>query len=147
MSRFRMVSTSRLTIGIALSALAGGSVVLANFASAASGPSALDYAQCSNGPPGSSPTPDCAWINGILNTAGSQYHEDEVTPQRLLVSFPDKGAGSHLHSVTLRYLDRKGGIHAYDYLAAANATVADAITLRRLGIASGCPGGTASTTA
>lgn len=137
---------SRLTVLGAVIALAGGGMAAANLAGAASGPSALDYAQCQNGAPGTTPNPDCTWINGILNASGSQYHEDQVTPQRLLVSFPDTGSGTHLHSVTLKYLDRKGAIHAYDYLAAADATMTDALSLRCNGLAANiCPGGTAST--
>src|SRR3954454_2674885 len=133
MSGLRMASTNRLTIGIALTALAGGSVVLANFATAASGPSALDYAQCSNGPPVANVTvpTDCpgGWINGILNASNSQYREDQVTPQRLLVSFPDTGT-NRMHSVTLKYLDRKASIHAYDSLASVDATQTDAVAHR-----------------
>lgn len=132
-------SRTRLTVLSAVVALAGSGVVAANLAGAASGPSALDYAQCQNGSPGTTPSPDCSWINGILNASASQYQEDQVTPQRLLVSFPDKGNTVHMHSVTLRYLDRKSGIHAYDYLAAANATMADALTLRCNGIVAVCP--------
>lgn len=133
-------------IGSAFALGAGGSVVVANFAGAASGPSVLDYAQCQNGAPGTTPSPDCTWINGILNASGSQYHEDQVTAQRLTIQFPDKGAGDHNHSVTLSYLDRKGTIHAYDSLAQVDATMADADDLRCLGIASICPGGSVSMT-
>src|SRR3954451_5118865 len=79
----------RLTIASALTALAGGSVVLANFAGAAGGASAVDYAQCTNGGPSSSAITGCvSWINGILNANNSQYREDDATPQRLIVSFP-----------------------------------------------------------
>jgi len=142
MSVARMTSSrGRLTVLSAVVALAGSGMVAANLAGAASGPSALDYAQCQNGAPGSTPSPDCSWINGILNATSTQYHEDQVTAQRLTVSFPDKGAGVKTHSVTLRYLDRKSGIHAYDYLAAANATMADALDLRCNGIVAICPAG------
>jgi hypothetical protein len=134
----------RLVVISSAVALAGATAVTANLAGAASGPSALDYAQCSNGAPLSTPDPECNWINGVLNANNSQFHEDEVTPQRLLVSFTDTASGSHQHSVTLKYLDRKSGIHAYDYLAAANATVADALDLRCLGIESICPDATIS---
>jgi hypothetical protein len=128
-----------IVISSAVALAAGATVVTANIAGAAGGSSALDYAQCSNGAPLTTPDPDCSWINGVLNANNSQFHEDEVTPQRLLVSFTDTAGGSHQHSVTLKYLDRKGGIHAYDYLAAANATVTDALDLRCLGIESICP--------
>jgi len=131
----------RLVVIPAAAALGAAFVLSTDVAGAASGPSALDYAQCSNGADGTTPDPDCAWINGVLNANNSQYHEDQVTPQRLTLSVTDAGGGSHTHSVTLKYLDRKGGIHAYDYLAAANATVADALDLRCLGITSICPGG------
>ena len=143
MSVARMSSTrGRLTVASAVTALVASGVVAGNIAQAGSGPSVLDYAQCQNGAPGSSPVPDCNWINGILNASGSQYREDQVTAQRLTISFPDKGAGDHSHSVTLNYLDRKAGIHAYDSLATADETMADADTdaIRCLGITSICPG-------
>jgi hypothetical protein len=124
------VTRHRLTILSSAVALVGAGVVAANFAGAASGPAALDYAQCSNGPVGVTAGDGCVggWINGILNSNNSQYREDQVTPQRLVVSFPDKGTGDHAHSVTLRYLDRKAGIHAYDSLASVDATQSDAAT-------------------
>lgn len=120
----------KLTILGASAALIGGGIVAANFAGAAGGPSAVDYSQCSNGAPNTTPNPDCNWINGVLNANNSQYHEDEVTPQRLLVSFPDPVGGTRTHTLTLTYLDRKSTAHAYDYLASANVTVADALDLR-----------------
>lgn len=136
---------SRLTVLGAVIALTGGGMAAANLAGAASGISAIDYAQCDNGPPGSTPTTHCpagAWINGILNANNSHYNEDDVTPQRLTVQFPKSGS----HTITLKYLDRKGGIHAYDYLAAADATMTDAINDRCQGLpGSACPGGPAST--
>jgi hypothetical protein len=117
-------------------------MAVANLAGAASGPSALDYSQCQNGPTGTTLTPhDCVWVNGILNASGSHYLEDQTTPQRLLVSFPDNGGSAtdtHVHSVTLKYLARKGTIHAYDSLGAANTVMADALDLRCDGIAN-CP--------
>src|SRR5580765_1277461 len=45
----------RLTVLSAVVALAGSGVVAGNLAGAASGPSALDYAQCQNGAPGTTP--------------------------------------------------------------------------------------------
>src|SRR4051794_24014245 len=70
MSVARMTSSrARLTVVSAVVALAGSGVVAANLAGAASGPSVLDYAQCQNGAPNTTPNPDCNWINGILNAS------------------------------------------------------------------------------
>ena len=139
-------SHRRATVLAAALALVGAGVTASNLANAGSGPSVLDYSQCQNGAPGSTPVPDCAWINGILNATASQYHEDQVTAQRLTISFPDKPNTTRTHTVTLNYLDRKGGIHAYDSLATVNTTMSDAVALRCNGIANICPGGSASTT-
>jgi hypothetical protein len=118
--------------------LAAAVAVPVSVANAASAISALDYAQCQNGGPGTTPSPTCTapdWINGILNGSNSQFRENEVTPQRLTVQFKTGG----VHSVTLKYLTRKGGVHAYDSLATVNTTVANAITQRCKGIEAICP--------
>ena len=82
--------------------------------------SIVDFSQCANDAFPSTAT-DCpgGWINGILNATNSTYHENEVTPQRLVVSFPS-GAN---HSYDFRYLVRKANGHAYDSLATWNHTV------------------------
>ena len=94
-----------------LMALMGGAAL------AASGPSIVDYSQCANGKAGSAgATTDCepkGWIFGILNPNNSQYREDQVTAQRLIVSFPT----GQDHSYDFRYLIRKADAHAYDSLA------------------------------
>jgi uncharacterized repeat protein (TIGR01451 family) len=102
---------------------------------------AEDYAQCSNDKPPSTAL-DCPgdWINGILNANNSHYAEDQVTPQRLAVSFDATGD----HSVTLSYLARKGTNHAYDSLATWNTTQTAADRCQSLTVAI-CQTGSAST--
>jgi hypothetical protein len=146
------MSTSRLTLHRrplivmgAAATLAAGTFAATNIAGAASGPSAVDYAQCTNGAPTTTPPAGCnSWINGILNANNSQYHEDQVTPQRLTVQVTDAGAAgdSHTHSVQLTYLDRKGGVHAYDYLATIPAGALADRCLGLPGIAGVCPSAT-----
>lgn len=68
-----LLAVATASLGIPISSASAGSSI-----------SALDYAQCANGSPGTSGP--CTWINGILNANNSQFHENEVTPQRLLVS-------------------------------------------------------------
>src|SRR3954451_956298 len=60
--------------------------------------SVTDYAQCAQGAPGTPVPPDplgsnagtCVqgWINGILQGSNSQYGEDQVTAQRLVIDLP-----------------------------------------------------------
>ena len=125
------MSRRRLTVFSAAVALIGAGVVASNLASAAT-VNAVDYAQCQNGGPNSGADPAVCqqWINGILNANNSQFREDQVTPQRLMVSFVDTAGGSHDHSVTLRYMARKSTAHAYDYLASVDVTVTDAVAKR-----------------
>jgi hypothetical protein len=94
-------------------------LVGASPASAASTFNAEDYAQCANGAPPSTAL-DCpdSWINGILQGSNSHYAENQVTPQRLQISFDTDGT----HTLDLKYLDRTGGVHAYDSLATWNYT-------------------------
>ena len=108
-----------------------------------------DYSQCANGKPnvGNDPTTcNQGWINGILNANNSQYHEDQVTPQRLAVNVPAGAPTSR--SVTLKYLARKGqggvGNHAYDSLATWNLTVTGADRCIPALAQGSCPGGPAS---
>jgi uncharacterized repeat protein (TIGR01451 family) len=102
--------------------------------------SVQEYSQCQNGGLPSSRL-DCEkWGNGILNSSNSHYAEDQVTPQRLLLSAP---SGS-TNTVTIRYMTRKGSAnaHAYDSLATWNVTQSQANRCQSI---SGCPGGTEST--
>lgn len=110
-----------------------------------------DYSQCANGKPNATPANDpttCnqGWINGILNANNSQYHEDQVTAQRLAVNVP-KGAPT-TQTIVLRYLARKGqggvGNHAYDSLATWNDTVTGADRCNPALAQGTCPGGTAN---
>lgn len=120
-SRSRTTRASLLLmalIGLVFGVLIGGGGI----GSAASGPGVDDYSQCTDGTV-DGPTPPAflgctGWINGILNTNNSTYHEDQVTPQRLVVS--NLAAGDH--TFHLRYLVRKANNHAYDSLATWNHT-------------------------
>ena len=111
-------------------------------AHAASTFNAEDYAQCANGALPSTATncPD-SWINGILNPNDSHYRENEVTAQRLQVDFDTAGT----HTVTLKYLDRTGGAHAYDSLATWNATQSTADRCQDLPTGTSCIPGPATT--
>lgn len=135
----RHLRRPRSMMVMVLVAAAAGLVIPATVATAGGAVSAQDYAQCANGAPGTSAP--CSWINGILNGSNSQFHENEVTPQRLMVQF--KAIGTH--SVTLRYLTRKAGVHAYDSLATVETTVAEALSRRCIGLPSYCAGLTAGT--
>jgi hypothetical protein len=106
-------------MGLVFGVLIGGG----SFASAAKpGAGVVDYAQCADGKADTSDACPSGWINGILNTNNSSYHEDQVTPQRLIVDFPS-GAS---HTINLSWLVRKGDAHAYDSLATWNHTQTDA---------------------
>jgi hypothetical protein len=104
-------------LGVMVGVLIGGG----SFSSAAStSPSVSDYSQCANGKPGTANPEQCnsGMINGILNANNSQYSEDQVTAQRLVVVFPVAGN----HTIDLQYLVRKADNHAYDSLATWNHT-------------------------
>jgi hypothetical protein len=98
-----------------------------------------DYSQCTDGTADDNFQACTGWINGILNAQNSTYHEDEVTPQRLLLKVP-KGA-TLSHSLDLTYLTRKGSAqaHAYDSLATWNFTQSTADRCQSL---QNCPSGT-----
>lgn len=105
----------------AVAVLASG-YALHSAAFAASGPSAVDYAQCANGSVSSGGDPQYCnrgWINGILQASNSQFFEGQVTPQRLEVAV----SAADSHTITLRYQARKGTTHAYDSLAQWDTTV------------------------
>lgn len=103
-----------------------------------------DYSQCQIGNPNAGL--DCdSWINGILNATHNNFSEDEVVPQRLVVTFDSPG----IHSVDITYMTRKDSgtqHHAYDYLATWNYTYTNAD--RCLGLnAADCVGGAPATLA
>jgi hypothetical protein len=102
-----------ITIGFALT-LFGGTTIAAPGTEG----SVVDYSQCANGKPGTSaPTSDCdGWIFGILNANNSQYGEDQVTAQRLILSLP-AGGSINDRTIKLKWLVRKATTHAYDSLA------------------------------
>ena len=82
------------------------------------------YQQCQIGNPNAGL--DCdSWINGILNATHNNYTEDEVVPQRLVMTFDTPGE----HSVDITYMTRKDSgtqHHAYDSLATWNYTYVNA---------------------
>jgi trimeric autotransporter adhesin len=137
-----MLSVAGLIVIVGL-LITGGSV----FAAKPTTTTVNDYSQCANGKPnaGNDPTTcNQGWINGILNANNSQYHEDQVTPQRLALNIP-AGAPT-TQSVTLQYLARKGqggvGNHAYDSFATWNLTVTGADRCNPPLAQGSCPGGT-----
>jgi hypothetical protein len=65
-------------------------------------------------------------IFGILNANNSQYHEDQVTFQRLILTLP-KGGPTSGRTLTLKYLVRKGTHHAYDSLATWDDNIAGTV--------------------
>jgi hypothetical protein len=93
----------------------------------------VDYSQCANGKPGTSaPITDCdGWINGILNANNSQYGEDQVTAQRLILSLPSGGATQN-RTLQLKWLVRKADTHAYDSLATWDHTQTSANACQNL---------------
>ena len=142
-SRSRTTRASLLLmalIGVVFGVLISGGT----FATAAKpGPGVVDYAQCADGKlvenvPEANDCPK-GWINGILNENNSSYHEDQVTPQRLIVDFTSGGE----HTIDLSWLVRKGDAHAYDSLATWNHTQTGALPCQGLTGATG----TACTTA
>jgi len=146
----RMNRKSGIALVATLAMVAGLSTALtATAAPASTTPSAVDYAQCANGaPPSTSLACPSGWINGILQSTNSHYHEDQVTPQRAMVTVPAAGSGaSHTHSLTFRYLTRKdsAGAHAYDSLTTWNYTQTQADHCAGLPSKTTCPGGAAST--
>jgi hypothetical protein len=108
--------------------------------------SVVEYSQCAQGAPGTpvppaDPGPDAGtcvqgWINGILQGSNSQYSEDQVTAQRLVVSVPKGGLGTG-RTITLKYLWNKSSNHAYDSLARWNTTIN---WLTASGVCAGVPG-------
>jgi hypothetical protein len=145
--RFLLVPTILLALGVLGALVAGGSVLAAPSTDA----SVSNYQQCANGAPGSlTASTDCVpqgWINGILNAQNSQYHEDQVTAQRLGIDLPSGGVLTG-RTITLKYLARKGqggvGNHAYDSLATWNVTETAADRCQGL-TAANCPGGSPTT--
>jgi len=103
--------------GVIVGVLIGGGP----FSSAASTkPSVANYQQCSNNP-GAKNVCGGGWINGIINTGGSQYAENNATAQRLILDLP-AGSGND-QKFTLKYLWNKGNNHAYDSLVKWNTTI------------------------
>jgi uncharacterized repeat protein (TIGR01451 family) len=132
-----------MTVAVAVLA-ASGSVIGTGAAFAAgggSGVSVIAFDQCANGAPGTVPTTQCnsGWVNGDLNQSNSQYAEEQVVPQRAVLS-----VGSGAHSITLQWEDRKGSgpAHAYDSLATWNYTETTADPCQGL---SSCPAASPAT--
>jgi hypothetical protein len=117
-------------LGVVLGVLIGGG----GFGAAASGTGASvsDYSQCANGAKNATPTNDPTICNkgmifGILNANNSQYGEDQVTFQRLILTLP-KGGSTSGRTIVLKYLVRKGTHHAYDSLATWDDTIAGTLS-------------------
>ncbi|HEY8477712.1 MAG TPA: hypothetical protein VIN09_12690, partial [Chloroflexota bacterium] len=101
------------------------------------------FDQCENGGPPSPNTGCVEWTNGALNSTNSHYAEDDVVPQRLVLSLPAGGATTG-RTVTIEYQTLKGGKHAYDSLATWNYTQTTADRCQDLAPAN-CPSGDPST--
>jgi len=59
------------------------------------------------------------WINGILQGSKSKYYEGMSVPERILMQSipPNSGAANpNLHTLNLKVLATKAGLHAYDFL-------------------------------
>jgi hypothetical protein len=126
-------------LGVIVGVMIGGG----SFGSAApstTAASVVDYSQCANGKPGTTPSNVCnnGWINGILNANNSQYHETEYTAQRLVLEL-GKDSPTTNRTVTFRYLWNKSVHHAYDALGTWDTTISGLTTATQ--ICSGVPGG------
>ena len=113
MSRFRF---------LVIAAMAASFLVSVPTASVAADITGAAASQCANdAPPSTSKACPGGWIGSILQNSNSHYREDEVVPQRLLMTIP---AGGDAHTVTISYLSRKGSAnaHAFDSLATWNHT-------------------------
>jgi hypothetical protein len=121
-------------IAVVLAVLIAVGVTSISSSGASGTHNAVDYSQCTDGTSNDADTDCKSWINGVLNANNSTYHEDEVVPQRLLVS--NSAAGTH--TITLRYNVRKGTTHAYDSLATWNYTQTSAVACAGLP-ANKCP--------
>jgi uncharacterized repeat protein (TIGR01451 family) len=137
-----------LFVYAAVTALLGSlSVAVTATAAPSSTPTVSDFAQCANGaPPSTSLSCPSGWTNGILQGSNSHYHEDEVVPQRTMLSVPAAGTGTS-HTISFSYLTRKDSAHAhaYDSLTTWNMTQKAADRCAGLPSKVSCPTGTAST--
>ena len=108
-------------ITAALLVVASLVAIVPSIATAAGSVSIGSFQQCANGAPGTIPATVCngGWINGDLNKQNSQYAEEQVVPQRIVVT-----ASAGKHSFEIGWEDRKGAAqsHAYDSLATWNYT-------------------------
>jgi uncharacterized repeat protein (TIGR01451 family)/fimbrial isopeptide formation D2 family protein len=144
-STLRSSTSLLLTIVVALATFAVIPAANAAKAPSSTGTSVVDYSQCANDkPPSTALNCPRGWIFGALQSTNSHYHEDDVTPQRLVASIPANSPASH--NVRIKYEVRKGsaGAHAYDSLATWNYTQTAADRCQGLSAAN-CPGGTADT--
>ena len=55
------------------------------------------------------------WINSIIQSSNSVYHEGMGVPQRVLFTNVPAASGG-IHSLTFSHQFTKGGVHAYDFL-------------------------------
>ncbi len=110
-------------------------------AQAASTVNVDQYDQCETGNPAVSDGKCADWTHGILNGTHDVYHEDEVTPQRLVATFDTAGT----HTIDISYLTFDAGVHAYDSLATWNFTRTGADRCQSLSTGVTCVGGTPGT--
>ena len=92
------------------------------------------YDQCYTGDPPVGGQACEGWTNGILNDSNSDYNEDEVTPQRLVLDFDQTGT----HTIDISYLTFDHNVHAYDSLATWNHTKTGADRCQDIGAAANC---------
>src|SRR5687768_2151473 len=135
---FRSLANRSLpkTLAIAVSMLLGVAFVPLGAlpASAAGDADIFVYDQCFTGDPPVAGRACGGWTNGILNDSNSDYNEDEVTPQRLVLDFDEAGT----HTIDISYLTFDHNVHAYDSLATWNHTRTGANRCQDIGAASNC---------
>src|SRR5947209_6580652 len=78
--RRRAVWGPLAAVGLVVGTLVGA--IPATLAGAGSAVSVVEFTQCSNGAPGTTPSAQCngGFINGTLNSNNSQYREEDVVP-------------------------------------------------------------------
>jgi uncharacterized repeat protein (TIGR01451 family)/fimbrial isopeptide formation D2 family protein len=122
-----------------VSAMAAAGLTVATTSPAlAADASVSSFSQCTNG---SGTSVVCTnWTNGSIQGSNSHYREDDVVPQRAVITIP---ADSAVHTLYFNFQDRKGSVHAYDSLGTWNKTVTGGNPCQ--GLAAGLCAGTPST--
>ena len=73
--------------------------------------------QCANGSP--SPSLNCNWQNGNLNSSNAEYEEGDSIPYRLFIEGLDPSVS---HTIHVNYDFTMGGVKAIDFLTTWNVT-------------------------